>query len=41
MILEIGKYYSQDNVLYECVRDSVVPLIHDLKDLVDLYVKLA
>lgn len=41
MILEIGKYYSQDNVLYECVRDSVVPLIHDLKDLVDLYVKIA
>lgn len=41
MILEIGKYYSQDNILYECIRDSVVPLIHDLKDLVDLYVKLA
>lgn len=41
MILEIGKYYSQDNILYECIRDSVVPLTHDLKDLVDLYVKLA
>ena len=40
MNLEVGKYYSQDNVLYECVRDSVVPLVHDLKDLIDLYVKV-
>lgn len=40
MILEIGKYYSQDNVLYECIRDSIVPLIHDLNDLINLYVKV-
>lgn len=40
MILELGKYYSQDNVLYECTRDSVVPLIHDLNDLINLYVKV-
>lgn len=41
MILENGKYYSQDDVLYKCVRDSVIPLTHDLKDLIGLYVELA
>lgn len=40
MILEIGKYYSQDNILYECIRDSIIPLIHDLNDLINLYVKV-
>ncbi len=39
MVLEIGKFYTQDGALYECVRDSVVPLTHNLSDLVGLYVK--
>lgn len=33
-----GKYYTQDNVVYLCTRDSGVALSHDLKDLVDVYV---
>lgn len=33
-----GKYYTQDDVLYLCNRDSGVALSHNLKDLVGLYV---
>lgn len=41
MLLELGKYYTQDNILYECIRDSEgVKLIHNLSDLVSAgYVK--
>lgn len=41
MLLELGKYYTQDNILYECIRDSGgVKLIHNLSDLVSAgYVK--
>lgn len=38
MILENGKYYSQDGVTYLCNRDSVVALYQPLKDLLNLYV---
>ena len=41
MTLEVGKYYSQDGVLYKCVRDSGISLVQDLKDLVGLYVEVA
>lgn len=36
-----GKYYTQDDVLYLCIRDSGTALYHNLKDLIDLYVKVA
>ena len=33
-----GKYYTQDDELYLCTRDSGTALSHDLKDLVGIYV---
>ena len=33
-----GKYYIQDDVMYLCTRDSGTALVHNLKDLVNLYV---
>ena len=39
MILENGKYYIQDDVIYWCNRDSGNPVYHALKDLVGLYVE--
>lgn len=41
MVLENGKYYSQDGVTYLCNRDSGNPVYHALKDLVGLYVDIA
>ena len=35
-----GKYYTQDNVLYLCTRDSGTALSHDLSALVGLYVTI-
>lgn len=40
MILENGKYYIQDEVVYLCNRDSGNPVYHALKDLVGLYVEV-
>lgn len=40
MILENGKYYSQDGVTYLCNRDTINPVYHALKDLVGLYVEI-
>lgn len=40
MILENGKYYTQDGVVYLCNRDSVNPVYHALADLVELYVEV-
>lgn len=40
MILENGKYYSQDGVTYLCNRDSINPVYHNLSDLIGLYVEL-
>lgn len=39
MILENGKYYTQNGVVYLCNRDSVNPVYHALADLVGLYVE--
>lgn len=39
MILENGKYYTQDGVTYLCNRDTGNPVYHALKDLVNLYVE--
>ena len=41
MALENGKYYSQDNVVYLCVRDTGAPVYNALKDLVGIYVQVA
>lgn len=38
MVLENGKYYSQDGIVYLCNRDSGNPVYHALKDLVGIYV---
>lgn len=40
MVLEDGKYYSQDGVTYLCNRDTINPVYHALKDLVVLYVEV-
>lgn len=39
MALENGKYYTQDNVVYKCNRDTGNPVYNALKDLVGLYVE--
>lgn len=39
MVLEEGKYYSQNGVIYLCFRDSVNPVYHALSDLVSIYVE--
>ena len=41
MVLESGKYYSQDGVTYLCNRDSGNAVYHNLSDLVGLYVEVA
>lgn len=38
MEIEAGKYYTEDEVLYVCTRDSGVALTHALRDLVGIYV---
>lgn len=40
MVLENGKYYSQDGVVYLCNRDTINPVYHALKDLIGLYVEI-
>lgn len=35
------KYYTQDGVLYLCIRNSEIALTHNLKDLVGIYVHIA
>ena len=39
MALESGKYYTQNDVIYLCNRDTANPVYHALRDLVGLYVK--
>lgn len=36
-----GKYYTQNDILYKCTRDSEIALSHDLSALVGIYVELA
>lgn len=35
-----NKYYTQNDILYKCIRDSGIPLSHDLSALVGLYVEI-
>lgn len=41
MELAEGLYYSQEDVIYKCVRASGQPVYHALKELVGLYVEVA
>ena len=41
MVLENGKYYSQNGVVYLCTRDSGNPVYHALADLVGQFVEVA
>lgn len=40
MVLESGKYYTQDGVVYLCTRDTVNPVYNALAELVGLYVEV-
>lgn len=40
MALENGKYYSQNGVIYRCIRDSGIPIYADLSALVGNYVEV-
>lgn len=40
MELEEGKYYSQDGVVYRCIRSTGTPVYHPLSQLVGLYVEV-
>lgn len=39
MILEQGKYYIQNDVVYVCSRDTINPVYNNLNDLIGLYVE--
>ena len=41
MVIENGKYYSQDGVTYLCTRDTGIAVYNKLADLVGIYVELA
>lgn len=41
MVLEEGKYYTQNGVTYLCVRGSGNAVYHTLKELVNIYVEVA
>lgn len=41
MVLENGKHYIQDLVIYKCIRDTGNPVYHALSSLVGLYVEVA
>ena len=40
MALENGKYYTQNNIIYHCTRDTGNPVYNALADLVGLYVEI-
>lgn len=40
MVLESGKYYTQNNVVYLCNRDTINPVYNSLAELVGVYVKV-
>lgn len=39
MALENGKYYTQNNKLYLCTRDTINPVYNNLDELINLYVE--
>lgn len=40
MVLESGKYYLQDYVIYRCTRDTINPVYNALAELVGIYVEV-
>lgn len=40
MELFAGKYYSQNGVVYRCIRDTGAPVYHELSALIGLYVEV-
>lgn len=40
MAIENGKYYTQFDVEYLCIRDSINPLYNNLADLIGIYVEV-
>lgn len=40
MELEKGKFYTQNGIIYECVRDTGSPVFNPLADLVGIYVEV-
>lgn len=40
MILENGKYYSQNGIIYLCNRDTITPVYNALAELVGIYVEI-
>ena len=40
MALQSGKYYTQNNILYLCNRDTGQPVYNALAELVGLYVEV-
>lgn len=41
MALESGKYYSEKDVTYLCIRDTGAPIYNALADLIGIYVQVA
>lgn len=41
MELEEGKYYSQNDIVYLCIRSTGIPVYNNLADLVHIYVEVA
>ena len=39
MVLTAGKYYTQNDIIYLCTRDTGNPVYHPMAELVGLYVK--
>lgn len=35
-----GKYYSQNNIIYKCIRSTEIPVYNNLADLVGIYVEV-
>lgn len=40
MVLENGKYYTQDHVVYLCTRDTINPVYNALSELVGIYIEV-
>lgn len=41
MTLENGKYYIQDETIYQCTRDTEIPVYQTLAELIGIYVEVA
>jgi hypothetical protein len=39
MVIEKGKYYIENEIVYLCIRDSINPIYHNLVDLIGQYVE--